>query len=330
MDKWQALLERFLKDECTPEENRLIFHAIRNGWIDEPLQDAIERVIVDFDENNITVPLENPELLLQEIRSKIKNKQKKPVKKIFIREFLKIASVIVLTLLCVGLYNLIGRMEESREVVFNTITVPPGQTVNMTLADGTKIWLNANTELKYPALFNRDRKVILNGEAYFEVTKQDNKPFIVHTNEYEVEVLGTSFDVEAYNTSKSNFRVSLLEGSVKVTSVHERENTVMLSPNTMAKLSNGHLIVEQITDFNHYQWREGLISFRNMEFLTLMKKFEDCYNIRIVVENKRAGDYICTGKFRQSDGIDYALRVLQRDVRFTYTREEEQHIIYIR
>ena len=99
-----------------------------------------------------------------------------------------------------------------------TVSVPAGQRTHLTLPDGTTVWLNARTTLSYPTSFNsNERTVFLQGEAYFEVSKNRHKPFIVQTQQYNIEVLGTKFDVEAYPDSK-NFETTLMQGSVKVSS----------------------------------------------------------------------------------------------------------------
>jgi ferric-dicitrate binding protein FerR (iron transport regulator) len=98
----------------------------------------------------------------------------------------------------------------------------------------------------------------------------------------------------------------------------------------MTRLYEGRLVAEDITDFNHYRWREGLICFEDMPFTELMTKFERCYGIKIVVQNPRVKNYKPTGKFRHADGIDYALRVLQRNFLFKYERDDENHVIYIK
>ena len=92
---------------------------------------------------------------------------------------------------------------EQTPIALQTITVPAGQRINITLADGTNVWLNARTTIQYPITFNeKERLVKLDGEAYFDVTKDKSKPFIVQTNNYNVEVLGTKFDVDSYSETE--------------------------------------------------------------------------------------------------------------------------------
>ena len=118
-----------------------------------------------------------------------------------------------------------------------------------------------------------------------------------------------------------------MEGSVKVT---RGKMQYMLHPNQLAYLKNGKMNIAPIEDSNLYRWREGLICFRDESFANIVKKFEKYYGVEIRIENSAAASYRCTGKFRQSDGVLYALKVLQKDVNFKFNRDENSHIIYIK
>ena len=247
-----------------------------------------------------------------------------------IRESLKIAAAISVLLVSV-LYisNNVGKPAPVLEM--NKIVVPPGQRANLTLSDGTNVWLNARTKIVYPAVFNKSvRQVAVDGEAYFDVAKDKKRPFIVETGKCNMEVLGTKFNVEGYS-DKDDFEVTLMEGSVRVASRIGLGDTLMLKPDSKACLQkDGRLKVIPVDDYNPYRWKEGLICFRNESFLSIMNDLEKYFGVSIVVENKNVLKYYFTGKFRQADGIDYALRVLQRDIRFKYERDDENQIIYIR
>lgn len=246
----------------------------------------------------------------------------------FVRELLKVAVVVSLTVTC-GLYFYLSEKKELLSAM-NTITVPAGQRVNLKLPDGTSVWLNARSEMVYPAIFSDSkREVELNGEAYFEVEHNENSPFIVHTQKYDIEVLGTTFNVESYSDSKS-FSTSLMEGSVKVIDNAKPANPILLKPSQMAHLKEGRLLISTIEDYDHFRWRDGLVCFKNIKFNELMVRFEKCYGITILVENRHLNEYICSGKFRVSDGLDNALRILQRDAKYTFERNEDNTIVYIK
>lgn len=215
-------------------------------------------------------------------------------------------------------------------IALQTIAVPAGQRINITLPDGTNVWLNARTTIQYPVSFNSSERLVkLDGEAYFDVTRDEAKPFIVQTDKYNVEVLGTKFDIESYSETE-NFETALMEGCVKISSLTDTNENLMLSPNNKAYLHEGKLRVIPVDDYNPYRWREGLICFKNETFTSIMKEFEKYYGINIHITNLQVQKYLYTGKFRQTDGVDYALRVLQKDIKFTYERDDDNHIIYIK
>lgn len=243
-----------------------------------------------------------------------------------IREALKIAAAVAITI-AAGFYFM-DKKDAGQPML--SITVPPGQRANLTLADGTNVWLNARTELHYPGTFDGPkREVVLNGEAFFDVPRKEGKPFVVHTDKCDIEVLGTQFNVEDYKDSE-DFYTALMQGSVKITDNSRENNSLILSPNQLGTLRNGVLISEAITDYDYYRWREGLICFKNMGFEQLMERFEKCYGIRIQIDNRKLGNYGFSGKFRISDGIDNALRVLQKDAPYTFERNTDDSVIYIK
>ena len=190
---------------------------------------------------------------------------------------------------------------------YHTIEVPAGGEYHLVLADGTKIWLNAESSLVFPVEFSGNkRQVILKGEAYFEVVRNEHLPFVVSTvSGVQICVLGTQFNVEAYN--ENEFSTALIQGSVKVTDKSQPDESVVLEPNNTVSLNNGKLTVTPITDFNPYSWKEGLITFKDINFKDLMKELEKNFGIRIIIDNHTLDNYACSGKFRISDGIEQVL-----------------------
>ncbi|MFA6872332.1 MAG: FecR family protein [Bacteroidaceae bacterium] len=240
-------------------------------------------------------------------------------------ELLKIAAVILITI--TGLLTYQSAMKSELHVM-QKIHVPAGQRVNLQLADGTVVWLNSRSTLEYPSVFNKKNRLVkLEGEAYFEVSHNKKKPFIVSTHQGRIEVLGTKFNLRAYLNDE--FTTSLLEGSVKV---HVGSQNLLLKPSQMAYLSGGRLQSAPIVDYNEYRWKEGLICFKNQTFAAIIKRFEICYGVTIEINNEAIKDIRYTGKFRQTDGVYYALRVLQKDLNFSYfkDKDEENNIIYIK
>lgn len=251
-------------------------------------------------------------------------------KNYFIREFLKIASIIIITVGVTAALFSIGEDKEDVHIAMQTITVPAGQRVNLDLPDGTNVWLNAGTKMQYPVSFMQGkREVILDGEAYFEVAHNEKSPFVVHTHALDVEVLGTKFNVEAYSKRKV-FETSLIQGKVRVKSPDNEKVSVTLLPNYKTTLKSGKLVVSKIDDYNVYRWKEGLYCFKNKPFAEIMQDLERYYDLNIQLDKQSIAKVALTGKFRISDGLDYALRVLQNDVAFSYRRDKDNDVIYIK
>lgn len=241
----------------------------------------------------------------------------------------KIAVAIILILSSSVVY-LVKDRKDFQEEAMNFISVPAGQRVNMVLADGTSVWLNACSELSYPSSFvGNQREVHLKGEAFFDVAKNKKKQFVVHTGQYDVKVFGTKFNVSV-DSSSEKFATTLMQGSVQVYNTKHPDKTIMLTPNNTVYLYKGELVVEPIVDFDSFRWKEGFICFKEISFKELMSRLERNYGLQIIIENKHLDHYMCGGTFRISDGIGDILRVLQRDASFTFEFRNNRSTVYIK
>ncbi|HOV36182.1 MAG TPA: FecR family protein [Dysgonamonadaceae bacterium] len=237
---------------------------------------------------------------------------------------LSTAASIALLVIATGLFFY---TESSKSQQYNTIIVPPGQRINVLLSDNTNVWLNANTTFRYPSKFARkNREVFLDGEAWFDVSKNKKKPFIVKTEQGEVRVTGTTFNLEAYSEYK-NFVTSLFEGSVDI--YQNNAKLATLKPNQKGMLQNDRYFISTIDNTDEYLWRNGLIAFNNMKLEDILLELEKYFDIQIEINTKKLPQHRYTGKFRQADGVDYALRVLQKSIHFSYNRDDDKQIIYI-
>ena len=238
----------------------------------------------------------------------------------------KIAAVVLLVVVSVTIYKYQELVKKSE--VLQTILVPAGQRINIILPDSTFVCLNSNTKFSYPSVFaTNNRKVKLDGEAYFEVSANKNKPFYVHTSKGEIKVLGTHFNLEAYSNADV-FKTSLFEGKVRV---RVKGNNIYLKPDQMVCYhKNGKIHLETIHDYDQFRWREGLICIKSAKLKDIMKTFTKYFGDSIVIQNKEVEHYKYTGKFRQSRGVINALRLLQKDAPFTIEQDEDKQIIYIK
>lgn len=174
-----------------------------------------------------------------------------------------------------------GQKSTSSADQLNTLTIPKGGQYQLTLPDGTLVYLNSASSLTYPTKFaGKDRKVILSGEAYFEVAKNPKMPFIVNVNNtQQIQVLGTHFNVEAY-TDERVINTTLLEGSVKIL---YKNKQAILKPGQVAINSMGTDLDIKLADIDEAMaWKNGLFIFNNENITTVMKKISRWYDVEVV------------------------------------------------
>lgn len=167
--------------------------------------------------------------------------------------------------------------------VFNTVVTPKGGQYQLVLSDGTKVWLNAASSLKYPVTFTgTKREIELSGEAYFEVAHDRHKPFRVISNGQTVEVLGTHFNVNAYPDEKLT-RTTLLEGSVKVLA---GETSSQIKPGEQVQLKDGNLAVSQADIEEAIAWKKGFFYFKDDDIQTVMRQLSRWYDVSVKYEGQ--------------------------------------------
>ncbi len=259
--------------------------------------------------------------------TQIINQTKKAFKiRKLVAEALKVAAIFVVALL--GARYFFPSSIDNKPVAMQTIYVPAGQRAELNLADGTKVWLNAKTTFTFPTLFSaKSRNVILDGEGFFQVKTDKKHPFIVKTEKYDIKVWGTQFNVMAYS-GKQVFETSLLEGSVELLNSGENKG-VLIAPNERIYLKNDRLVRSSISDFNHFLWKEGLISFDDETFPEMVTKLELYFDLKINMNNSKILKNRYTGKFRTKDGVEHILKVLQLSNQFKFEIDDKLNIITI-
>ena len=238
------------------------------------------------------------------------------------------AAVLISTIIGLSVFT-IHRDHKQWSGQMTTISIPAGQRIEMQLQDGTHVWLNAGTKFEYPPVYlGGERRVKIDGEALFEVTHDAKRPFIVETYAYDVEVLGTKFNVIAQK-ARNSFSTALLQGKVKVTD-HRANEEILMNENEIIEYIGGSLQKSRLRGDEPYCWTKGLVCVDNLTFEELMQKFEQMYGVEIVIDRKELPKpHFKTGKFRVSDGIDHALTVLQASSGFNYERNQETGVIRI-
>lgn len=188
-----------------------------------------------------------------------------------------------------------GKGSNTTDIRFNTMTTPNGRQFTVVLPDGTKVWMNAASSLRYPTIFTgAERKVEITGEAYFEVAKNAAMPFRAVVNKStEVEVLGTAFNISSYENDME-IKTTLVEGAVKVIADNNAEsniNSKVLKPGQQARISNasrnrGTLTVSDNTDIGKVlAWKNGTFNFNGVKVEEAMKQLERWYDIKVIYTN---------------------------------------------
>jgi ferric-dicitrate binding protein FerR (iron transport regulator) len=251
---------------------------------------------------------------------------RKPLIRKMLTELVKIAAILLIGFL---IFRVFYTPEPSSPVVMQTVKVPAGQRAEVTLADGSQVWLNANTTFTFPNYFkDSKREVTIQGEGYFTVSRLKDQPFIVNTGKYDVRVHGTEFNVLAYSGT-NDFEVSLLKGSIEVYNP-VTGNGMVVYPDQKVFLRYNRLVTSSITHPGYFLWKEGIISFDNEAFPDLVRKLELFFDVKINVENNKILSYRCTGKFRSKDGVEHVLKVLQLSNKFNYSIDDKKNLITIR
>ncbi|HEX5025063.1 MAG TPA: FecR domain-containing protein [Agriterribacter sp.] len=194
-------------------------------------------------------------------------------------------------------------------VVYNTIATPRGGQYQVVLADGSKVWLNAASSLRYPTSFpGKERVVELTGEGYFEVAKNAEQPFHVKVNNMDVQVLGTHFNIMAYHDER-NVKTTLLEGSVKI---NTGNNTALLEPGQQARLQNASLTIAGNVDVEEVvAWKNGYFQFeRNANLQQVMRQIARWYDVEITYEGNIPVRSF-GGKISRDSNLSEVLKVLQ-------------------
>lgn len=239
--------------------------------------------------------------------------------------FFKYAAMIVLLISTTWfIANWYTQKEQKKQ--YTEINVPKGQRVNMTLPDGTSVWLSPQSKIKIPNEFNRkNRMVELNGEGYFEVTKNAKKPFIVKTQLFNIQVLGTRFNVFAYAGKESKFETCFVEGRVLVYNKNNKNEKVYLNPHEKVSLVNNRMVVSTSNFDNEEYLKSGIFSFRSKPFGEILSYLTLWYNVQFNFTGDVKLDERISGKIRQSEDVDNILIALQGVYPFKFKKTDDEH-----
>ncbi|MHA4811422.1 FecR domain-containing protein [Flavitalea flava] len=207
----------------------------------------------------------------------------------------------------------------SEAVVYNLLSTPKGRQFHVQLPDGTEVWLNAASSIRYPTIFSeKERKVTITGEAYFEVAKNKEKPFMVDINgKTGVEVLGTSFNVNAY-ADEPYINTTLLEGSIQVVNRPLTDGTatnkkgVVLKPGQQVRISGQEMKLPENADLKMaVAWKEGSFQFNYTKLDEILRQFARWYDVEVIYDQK-VPDFVLSGAIRRDFTLSEALMTLEK------------------
>ena len=212
-------------------------------------------------------------------------------------------------------------------VVFNQLIVPRGGLYLLVLADGTRVWMNSDSHLKYPVMFaGGKREVILSGEAYFDVVKDKSAPFIVRTESGNIEVLGTEFNIKCYS-DETALVTTLVNGKVKFDD--GINPSVILKPEEQLifEKENSQSIVRKV-NVNHYiSWKDKLFMFDEEDMVTIMNKLARWYDVDIIIETPELKEKVFYGVIRKYENISTILDMLKKTQNIDYLIEGKKIVI---
>jgi ferric-dicitrate binding protein FerR (iron transport regulator) len=207
--------------------------------------------------------------------------------------------------------GLVYKASKNAQLTYNTMTTPRARQYNLELSDGTKVWLNASSSIIFPTSFAaNERRVILTGEAYFEVAKDKKRPFRVAVNGMQVNVLGTHFNINAYD-DEASVKTTLLEGSVLIT---EKTKKVLLKPGQQAqKQKSGAITVNDNVNLEEVMgWKNGVFYFENANLQTVLRQLSRWYDVDVVFE-KGMPTRNFEGEIQRNLQLSQVLKILEKN-----------------
>lgn len=212
--------------------------------------------------------------------------------------------------------------------IFNTLQIPRGGEYFLTLADGTEVWLNAETEIRYPVQFTGNKRVVyLDGEAYFTVAPDKKKPFTVVSTHASVFVLGTQFNFRAY-PDEQDVQTTLVSGSVIMQSEKYKQQ-IKLVPGEQGVLEkrSANLTKQEVNTYLYTAWKDGRFAFRDARLEDLFNILARWYDLSIFYQSPEAKDIRFTGDLNKTDDFKSILKIIEQNERVTFT--VNQHTVFI-
>ncbi|HNR27983.1 MAG TPA: FecR domain-containing protein [Bacteroidales bacterium] len=318
----EEMLHKYFADELTPLEKRALLEVVEK---DPELRKEFCRIQNLKAVSSLFPASSDAETATRKLAA---------LKRINHRSIYRQVAVYAAAMLVVGfalwglLQPLTRSLPEEPSAYMIEVTPPGNRTKSFRLSDGTVVWLNAQSVLRYPNKFTgNERRVELTGEAFFEVAENQEMPFIVTTGQYDIRVLGTKFNVFAYKDH--NVKTSLVEGSLEVVNPEQEAPPVRIRPYESIVWEQDGWQRSVFEDSEFLLWRDGIYVFNDVPFIEIVNKLELYYNTNIIVNNETLAQYRFNAKFRQDDGLESILKTMKKIFRFKIDEDRETNTIKI-
>jgi len=316
-DQIDLIIASYLSGETSQTEKEELFRWIDESPANKRFFEENQRI---WEKSTSYFPASEIVADREKIKDQIIQQLSKPGKRVGLSFWIyRVAAILALpVMLGIGWY--LGSGRSGSETAMCEVTAPKGQISKCILADGTQIWLNAGTTIKYdPSLKGNFREVKLDGEAYFKVSKNEHKPFLITTKYASIKVLGTIFNLKAYS-GDNKVETTLEEGSVEFSLNESSAKPVELKPGEQIVFnsSENKLTRSKVETYLHTAWKDGKFVFKDADLKTIIAELERLYDVRIHLQNDSLMQLHFRGMFEYDQNIFSALETLERTTNMKY------------
>ncbi|NQX55075.1 DUF4974 domain-containing protein [Pedobacter panaciterrae] len=328
----KLLLKKYLNNTCTDQELEQVKQFLKQPESEELFREVLDEAWQEMEEPelNIHAMATYRQQLMQKVQNN--NENIPETSKLWPKTWIKYAAILVLPLMF-GLYQLSKNKKEiSAKVAIIESYNPKGQRSIVSLSDGTVIYLGSNSKICYPKTFSNVREIELIGEAFFKVKRDPARPFIIHTNNIQTKVLGTSFKIEAFRGNP--VEVSVATGKV---SVDRQADPTKKQLTSVAVLTPGNLVnwdektkkatLAKISTQELEQWKDGNLTFNNQRLADVVAVLERCYNVKIHISSDALSNYRINTTCSLNESITKIMDIMGKAASFKYKLQGDQIII---